>query len=99
MCWTSHPCPTPDFFAPQMVSMPVPTCDPLLLQRSLMEHYGIEIPCFTWKAHTIVRVSAQGYNTAQQMDLLVTALTALLPKLSAKALPARPLPRPHGVTP
>ena len=21
----------------------------LLLQRSLMEHYGIEIPCFTWK--------------------------------------------------
>lgn len=76
---------SPDFCAPQMVSMPVPACDPLLLQRSLMEHYGIEIPCFTWKAHTIVRVSAQGYNTAQEMDRLVTALTDLLPKLSAQA--------------
>lgn len=76
---------SPDFCAPQMVSMPVPACDPLLLQRSLMEHYGIEIPCFTWKAHTIVRVSAQGYNTAQEMDRLVTALTDLLTKLSAQA--------------
>jgi isopenicillin-N epimerase len=76
---------SPEFCAPQMVSMPVPTCDPLLLQRSLLEQYGIEIPCFTWKAHTIVRVSAQGYNTAQQMDLLVAALTDLLPRLSARA--------------
>jgi isopenicillin-N epimerase len=75
---------SPEFCAPQMASMPVPTCDPLLLQRSLMDHYGIEIPCFTWQAHTIVRVSAQGYNTSQQMDLLVAALTDLLPKLSAK---------------
>lgn len=76
---------SPEFCAPQMASMPVPTCDPLLLQRSLMEQYGIEIPCFTWKAHTIVRVSAQGYNTAQQMDHLLAALTDLLPKLSAQA--------------
>ncbi|MCA3450649.1 MAG: aminotransferase class V-fold PLP-dependent enzyme [Rhodobacter sp.] len=76
---------SPEFCAPQMVSMPVPGCDPLVLQRSLMEHYGIEIPCFTWKAHTIVRISAQGYNTAQQMDHLVAALSDLLPKLSAQA--------------
>lgn len=76
---------SPDFCAPQMVSMPVPTCDPLLLQRSLMDRFGIEIPCFTWQTHTIVRVSAQGYNTPQQMDHLVKALTELLPKLSDKA--------------
>lgn len=76
---------SPEFCAPQMVSMPVPGCDPLVLQRSLMEHYGIEIPCFTWKAHTIVRISAQGYNTAQQMDHLVAALSDLLPKLSAQS--------------
>jgi len=72
---------TPEFCAPQMASMPVPDCDPLLLQRTLMADYGIEIPCFKWQDHTIVRVSAQGYNTQTQMDLLVTALTALLPKL------------------
>jgi isopenicillin-N epimerase len=76
---------SPDFCAPQMVSMPVPSCDPLLLQRGLMDGYGIEIPCFTWQTHTIVRVSAQGYNTQEQMDHLVTALTELLPKLAAKA--------------
>ena len=72
-----------EFCAPQMVAMPIPPCDPLLLQRSLMSDYGIEIPCFRWKDHTIVRVSAQGYNTQGQMDLLVTALTALLPRLTA----------------
>jgi isopenicillin-N epimerase len=66
-----------------MVSMPIPACDPLILQRTLMAEYGIEIPCFRWQDHTIVRVSAQGYNTQTQMDLLVTALTALLPKLTA----------------
>lgn len=74
---------SPEFCAPQMESMPVPSCDPQELQRRLMSDYGIEIPCFKWKDHTIVRLSAQGYNTQGQMDLLVTALTDLLPKLSA----------------
>ncbi len=74
---------SPEFCAPQMASMPVPSCDPLVLQRRLLADYGIEIPCFDWQDRTIVRVSAQGYNTAGQMDLLVTALTELLPKLSA----------------
>ncbi len=73
----------PEFCAPQMAAMPVPPCDPLELQRSLMADYGIEIPCFKWQDHTIVRVSAQGYNTGAQMDLLVRALTDLLPKVSA----------------
>lgn len=76
---------SPEFCAPQMASMPVPDCDPLVLQQTLMAEYGIEIPCFKWQDHTIVRVSAQGYNTQSQMNLLVTALTELLPRLSAKA--------------
>ena len=76
---------SPQFCAPQMVSMPVPPCDPLVLQQSLMAEFGIEIPCFNWQDHTIVRLSAQGYNTGAQMDLLVRALTQILPKLSATA--------------
>ena len=75
---------SPDFCAPQMAAMPVPRCDPLELQRALMAEYGIEIPCFAWQDHTVVRVSAQGYNTQGDMDLLLTALTDLLPRLSAK---------------
>ena len=75
---------SPEFCAPQMAAMPVPDCDPLDLQRALMADFGIEIPCFKWQDHTIVRVSAQGYNTQTDMDLLVTALTELLPGVSAK---------------
>ncbi len=74
---------SPEFCAPQMASMPVTACDPLDLQRALMARFGIEIPCFNWQAHTIVRVSAQGYNTQAQMDALVHALTELLPELAA----------------
>lgn len=72
-----------EFCAPQMASMPVPACDPLELQRSLLGRYGIEIPCFNWQDHTIVRVSAQGYNTQGQMDALLQALTELLPEIAA----------------
>ena len=74
---------SPEFCAPQMAAMPVPNCDPLALQQALLARYGIEIPCFKWQNHTIARVSAQGYNTQSQMDLLVTALTAVLPELTA----------------
>ena len=65
---------SPEFSAPQMVSMPVPRCDPKALQTKLYSEYKIEIPCFDWQDHTIVRVSAQGYNTQKDMDRLVDAL-------------------------
>ena len=78
------PLSSPEFCAPQMVSMPVPPCDPQDLQRALLDRFQIEIPCFHWQDHTIVRVSAQGYNTQKHMDLLVQALTELLPNVSAK---------------
>lgn len=71
---------SPEFCAPQMVSMAVPACDTAQLQKDLMARYRIEIPCFTWNGHHIVRVSAQGYNTQANMDLLVQALTDLLPR-------------------
>lgn len=72
-----------EFCAPQMVSMPVPPLDPVALKAALWDR-KIELPCFNWQAHSIVRVSAQGYNTPAQMNTLVAALTELLPPLSAK---------------
>ena len=69
---------SPEFCAPQMVAMPLPDCDPLQLQRKLLNNHNIEIPCFKWKGQTIARVSAQGYNTQAQMDLLVKALKDIL---------------------
>ncbi len=68
----------PDFVAPQMVAIPLPRTDPAVLQHSLMQRYGIEIPVFEWNGHTVMRLSVQGYNTERQMDLLVTALTDIL---------------------
>ncbi|MBC7739727.1 MAG: aminotransferase class V-fold PLP-dependent enzyme, partial [Candidatus Saccharibacteria bacterium] len=54
---------SPEFRAPQMAAMPVTSCDPMVLKTALLDRYNIEIPCFTWRDHTVVRVSAQGYNT------------------------------------
>ncbi len=72
---------SPDFCAPQMVAMPVPKCDPMALKLALLNDHGIEIPCFSWQDHTIVRLSVQGYNTATDTDRLVTALSKVLPRL------------------
>lgn len=72
---------SPEFCAPQMAAMPVPRCDPMALKLALLNDHGIEIPCYDWQDRTIVRVSAQGYNTASQMDLLVAALATILPRL------------------
>lgn len=74
----------PQFCAPQMVSMPLPRCDPAQLKTRLYDDFHIEIPCFDWQDHSIARVSVQGYNTQSQMDHLLTALTEILPQLSAK---------------
>ncbi|NOZ31497.1 MAG: aminotransferase class V-fold PLP-dependent enzyme [Alphaproteobacteria bacterium] len=71
------PLSSPEFSAPQMVAMPVPRCDPLALQKGLMDNYSIEIPVFDWQGTTIVRLSVQGYNCADQCDLLLEALGTL----------------------
>ncbi len=69
---------SPEFCAPQMVSMPVPDCDPEWLKARLMDQWHIEIPCFRWQDRCIVRVSVQGYTTQAQLDLLIRALTTEL---------------------
>ncbi len=82
------PLSTPEFCAPQMVSMPIPDTDTLELSKALMARYSIEIPVFKWQDHSIVRVSVQGYNSKAQMDILIEALTELL-DLQQSQEPAR----------
>ncbi len=73
------PLSAPEFCAPQMIAMPVPAIeDPLSVHDLLLERYGIEIPVFNWQAHSIVRLSVQGYNSQPQMDTLIRALKAEL---------------------
>jgi isopenicillin-N epimerase len=66
---------SPEFCAPQMVSMPLPRCDPIALKAKLLDQFHIEMPVFDWQDHTIVRLSVQGYNSQKDMDVLVNALT------------------------
>jgi isopenicillin-N epimerase len=72
------PLSSPAFCAPQMVAMPIPACEPLALQKALLDHHRIEIPVFRWKDHHIARVSAQGYNTQADMDALINGLSDVL---------------------
>ncbi len=73
------PLSAPEFCAPQMVAMPVPPIEePLAVHDKLLAEYGIEIPVFNWQAHSIVRLSVQGYNSKPQMDILLGALKTVL---------------------
>lgn len=65
---------TPEFCAPQMVAMPIPACDAPAVHLRLFEKHRIEIPVFKWQDRHIARVSVQGYNSRDQMTLLIRAL-------------------------
>jgi isopenicillin-N epimerase len=76
---TGHePLSSPEFSAPQMVSMPIPSCDVAALKTALLDRYAIEIPVLEWGGRTLVRLSCQGYNTRAEMDVLLDALSDLL---------------------
>ena len=69
------PLSAPELSAPQMIAMPVLAMeDPVAVHDRLLAEYGIEIPVFNWQAHSIVRLSVQGYNSKPQMDILLGAL-------------------------
>ncbi len=73
-----EPLSSPEFCAPQMVAMPIPPCDTDWVKQELLDRYNIEIPVFAWKDRHIVRLSCQGYNRREQMDVLIDALTEVL---------------------
>ncbi len=69
-------------FYQQMGSVTIPRVKNLdELKQSLYRDYRIEIPCSEWNGGHFLRISVQGYNSAQDIDALVEALSILLPKL------------------
>jgi selenocysteine lyase/cysteine desulfurase len=48
------------------------------LGKHLWEQYRIEVPIYPWNGNNQVRVSFQAYNTVEDSNHLVNALTALL---------------------
>jgi isopenicillin-N epimerase len=73
-----EPLSSPEFAAPQMISMPIPPCDVAAVKAALLEDYNIEIPVLEWHGRAFVRLSCQGYNNRAQMDVLLAALNKLL---------------------
>jgi isopenicillin-N epimerase len=65
----------------QMALLWLPPCDVEQLKRRLYDEYQVEIPSGSWHGRPSLRVSAQGYNTRDDIDRLFEGLRALLPKL------------------
>ncbi len=74
---------SPEWFS-QMVSLPLPSCNPELLKQRLYDEYRIEVPILTWNNRHLIRVSIQGYNTREDVDTLVVALKELLPQVKVE---------------
>jgi isopenicillin-N epimerase len=64
---------SPDWFG-QMATIPLPPCDPVQVKARLYDDYRIEIPLVTWNGQNYVRASFQGYNSADDLAKLVTAI-------------------------
>jgi isopenicillin-N epimerase len=52
-------------------------------QRELLQQFKIEVPCIEWNGQHFIRISVQGYNTEEDLEALVAAVDALLPKHKA----------------
>lgn len=63
-----------DWFA-QMVTMPIPPCDALAVKTRLYDEYCIELPQVVWNGQPHLRVSFQGYNTIDDLERLMAAVT------------------------
>jgi len=70
-----------DFYR-QMGIAPLPSSDLVALKSRLYEEYKIEVPLIQWQDQYFIRISIQGYNTQNDIDLLVDALKALLPQVA-----------------
>ena len=68
-----------DFYH-QMGTIPLPKMKDLTeLKARLYHKYRIEIPCYEWNDRHFLRLSIQGYNSEDEIDLLVCALNKLIP--------------------
>jgi len=65
----------------QMGVAPLPAeTDLAALKSSLYDEYQIEVPMTQWNGRKFMRISVQGYNTQEDIDVLLTALGNLLPR-------------------
>jgi isopenicillin-N epimerase len=72
-----EPLSLPSFYE-QMVAVRLPNVDPEAFQKRLYDEYRIEIPVFLWNEQPLLRICVQGYNSADDVERVVTALKKLI---------------------
>jgi isopenicillin-N epimerase len=70
-----------DFYF-QMGIAPLPGSNLTLLKSRLYDEFKIEVPLIQWNDRQFIRISIQGYNTRDDLDVLVDALRTLLPQVA-----------------
>jgi isopenicillin-N epimerase len=65
----------PQWFA-QMVSTPLPPCDPEEVRERLFREHRIDASVRAWNGHHLIRLSFQAYNTPDDLEHLLKALSA-----------------------
>jgi len=61
-----------------MAHVPLPPGDAYSLQQALWNKHHIEVPIVDWNGRRWIRVSCHLYNTREQIDLLLDALTEFI---------------------
>ena len=68
----------PDDFLGQMTTLLFPYDDHIKLKNKLYDKFNIEIPTYRKDGYVAFRISIQGYNDINDIELLVSALKTLL---------------------
>lgn len=63
-----------------MFTVELPGCDPDELHRRLWDGYCVEATVFAWEGKRVLRVSVVPYTTEDDVDRLLAALAAELPR-------------------
>jgi isopenicillin-N epimerase len=69
-------------FYNQMGIAPLPPSDLAVLKARLYDESKIEVPLIQWQDRQFIRVSIQGYNSQEDVDILVKTLEVLLPQVA-----------------
>jgi isopenicillin-N epimerase len=62
----------------QMISIPINTKEPEVLQRKLFKEFNIEIPIMRQGEDIYMRYSINAFNTKQDLEALQNALTTII---------------------
>ena len=71
-----------DWFG-QLAVVRLPDLDPVVLKQRLYDEFRVETPVHRFRDQVLLRISIVTYNTDDDVDALVGALSTLLPQLTA----------------